>query len=162
MSAWELALASEERIRAEIPDMDPSLNSTLFLLNRASAELVAEFEAQVHKPMGLSWVGYRLLYVLWIVGDVEPAKAAELTKSSRASVSSLSTSFERRGLLVRTPSTADGRSVLLSLTDKGKQLARKAIIHQEQAQQVLMGDLTETEQQILKILLSKISLVRRA
>ncbi|GGH66239.1 MarR family winged helix-turn-helix transcriptional regulator [Rothia aerolata] len=151
---------SERRLREEIPSIDPRLNTVLVQLNRTSSNLISEFESKVHKSLNLTWSGYRLLFVLWVMGDIEPVRAAEFTNTSRASVSSLSSSFEKRGLLTRSPSPDDGRSIVLSLTDEGRRLVKAAVEQQERLQRKLLADFTDSEQEILSILLNKLSLSR--
>lgn len=155
LNSWSFGLMADERLRKEFPGADPTTNTLLLFLNRASADLTSILEVEVHKPLGLSWSGYRLMFVLWVAGDLEPARVAELTHTSRASVSSLSTSFIEQGLIDRRPSETDGRSVLLSLTEKGADLVRRAYLAQDAKQRELFSTLTEAEQEILYILLSK-------
>lgn len=139
----------------KVPEVDPDANTLVLLLNRASGYLTTVLESEVHLPQGLSWSGYRLLFVLWIAGDMEPHRAAALTNTSRASVSSLSNAFEKEGLIERRPSETDGRSVVLSLTDKAREKVRSAFLAQDQAQRPRLDVLTDTEQHILRMLLAK-------
>src|SRR3546814_9763194 len=53
----------------------------------------------IHRPRGWSWSSFRLLFVTWLAGPIEPKAAAKLTGMSRAAVSNLSKSL-----------LADGRS----------------------------------------------------
>lgn len=157
IDARTFGVLSQQRIREELPHIDPRLNTVLVQLNRTSANLISAFEAKVHRDLDISWAGYRLLFVLWVMGEVEPARAAELTHASRASVSTLSASFVTRGLVTRRPSTKDRRSVVLTLTEEGRQFVLKAVEKQEDAQREILADLTAEEQEILSILLNKVS-----
>lgn len=152
---WSFSLLGKERLEQEMPEVDADVNNLVLFLNRASGHLTSALESEVHKPQGLSWSGYRLLFVLWIAGDLEPHRAAMLTNSSRASVSSLSAAFSEEGLVDRRPSSTDGRSVVLSLTDKGRQKVRAAFLAQDKAQRKWLSVLTDTEQEILRMLLAK-------
>ena len=138
-----------------MPEVDADVNNLVLFLNRASGLLTSALEAEVHKPQGLNWSGYRLLFVLWIAGDLEPHRAAVLTNTSRASVSSLSNSFIEQGLIARRPSDTDRRSVVLSLTEQGRQKVRSSFLAQDKAQREWLSVLTETEQEILRMLLAK-------
>lgn len=161
LNSWTFGVLADERLKEELPGSDPTTNGLLLFLNRASADLTAELEAEVHKPLGLSWSEYRLLFVLWIAGDLEPARVAELTQTSRASVSNLSISFIDQGLIDRRPSLTDKRSVLLSLTSEGVRRVRQAYLAQNAKQQELFAVLTEEEQAILRLLLAKMVRSRR-
>lgn len=155
LNSWGFGVLADARLRKEFPGSDPTTNALLLFLNRASADLTTELEAEVHKPLGLSWSGYRLLFVLWIAGDLEPARVADLTHTSRASVSNLSVSFIEQGLIDRRPSLTDKRSVLLSLTDEGVDRVRQAYLAQDARQKELLSVLSEEEQTILHLLLAK-------
>lgn len=152
---WSFSLLGKERLEQEMPGVDADVNNLVLFLNRASGHLTSALESKVHKPQGLSWSGYRLLFVLWIAGDLEPHRAAALTNTSRASVSSLSNSFIKEELLDRRPSKTDGRSVVLSLTEKGRQKVRTSFLNQDKAQREWLSVLTDTEQEILRMLLAK-------
>ncbi|MGP6174034.1 MarR family winged helix-turn-helix transcriptional regulator [Corynebacterium sp. A21] len=152
---WTFSLLARERVIEEFPEINPDVNGLVLYLNRASGHLTAELETEVHKPQGLSWAGYRLLFVLWIAGDLEPHRAAVLTNTSRASVSSLSQRFIQEGLIHRRPSSTDGRSVVLSLADAGRDKVRAAFLAQDEAQKGWLSVLTDTEQEILRMLLAK-------
>lgn len=155
LNSYTFGLQARDRLAEEYPGIDTKSNTLLLFLNRTSAGFTEELELKVHKPLGLTWSGYRLLFVLWIAGDLEPARVAELTFTSRASVSSLSTTFINKGFVGRRPSKTDGRSVLLSLTEEGERLVREAFEAQDRVQHELMSVLTDAEQEILQVLLSK-------
>lgn len=160
LNSWSFGVLADVKLREEFPDSDPSVNSLLLFLNRASADFTTELEAEVHRPLGLSWSGYRLLFVLWIAGDLEPARVADLTHTSRASVTNLSVSFIEQGLIDRRPSLTDKRSVLLSLTDAGVEKVRQAYLEQDARQRKLLSVLSEEEQAILRLLLAKMVRLR--
>lgn len=155
LNSWTFGVLAENRLREEFPHSDPSVNSLLLFLNRASADFTTDLETEVHKPLGLSWSEYRLLFVLWIAGDMEPARVAELTHTSRASISNLSLSLMNMGLIDRRPSLTDKRSVVLSLTDLGVDKVKQAYLDQDARQRKLLAVLTDEEQAILRILLAK-------
>lgn len=156
LDSWTFGQTAIARLREEFPDRDPSANALVLFLNRASADLTTELEITVHRPRGLSWSEYRMLFVLWIAGALEPARVAELTHTSRASVSSLSTGLVARDLIHRYPSPTDKRSVLLSLTARGLSTVRQAYEAHDDCQTDLLSVLSNEEQTILRILLAKL------
>ena len=79
-----------------------------------------DLESSIHRPRGLSWSAFRLMFVTWLAGPVESKTAAKLTGMSRAAVSNLTKTLVGGGLMERTPDERDGRSVQLSLTEKGR------------------------------------------
>ena len=88
--------------------------------------------------------------VLGILADLEeplpPNKIAERLIISRASVTSLIDSLERRGYVRRAPHSTDRRMLLIELTDAGRQVAHdfRLLVHQHQ--KAWMAVLTEQEQ----------------
>ena len=74
---------------------------------------------------GLSVIQTRLLGVL---RDRTPSmnELSKLLELDKSSVSGLVDRAEQRGLVARVPSTADGRSVRVALTDEGRSLGRGA------------------------------------
>lgn len=88
--------------------------------------------------------------VLGILADLEeplpPNKIAERLIISRASVTSLLDSLERRGYVRRVPHSTDRRMLLIELTEAGRQVAHdfRLLVHQHQ--KAWMAVLTEQEQ----------------
>jgi len=88
--------------------------------------------------------------VLGILADLEeplpPNKIAERLIISRASVTSLIDSLERRGYVRRAPHATDRRMLLIELTDAGRQVAHEFRLLVHQNQKAWMVVLTEQEQ----------------
>lgn len=95
--------------------------------------------------------------VLSILADAEsrlpPNVIAERLILSRASVTSLLDSLERRGYVRRTPHPTDRRMLLIELTDVGRRIAHefRLVVHRHQKE--WMATLTEKEQvQLIRLL----------
>ena len=128
----------------------------LLTLNRASNIVTYDLEATVHRPRGWSWSSFRLMFVTWLAGPIEPRRAAELTGMSRATVSNMSKTLITGGLLASTPDEKDGRSVRLSLTAQGHDEMVEAFAEQNERENAWASALTEPEQRILVMLLTKL------
>ncbi|OZC58086.1 MarR family transcriptional regulator [Rhodococcus sp. 06-470-2] len=128
----------------------------LLTLNRASNIVTYDLESTVHRPRGWSWSSFRLMFVTWLAGPIEPKRAAELTGMSRATVSNLSKSLIAGGLLVSTPDESDGRSVRLALTERGHAEMVETFAEQNERENAWASALTEPEQRILVMLLTKL------
>ena len=116
------------------------------LLVRRIADLVQPFD--LTPSSGL---------VLGILADAEsrlpPNEIAERLILSRASVTSLLDSLERRGYVRRTPHPTDRRMLLIELTDVGRRIANefRLVVHRHQKE--WMATLTEQEQvQLIRLL----------
>jgi DNA-binding MarR family transcriptional regulator len=119
-----------------------------------AADLLVKRIADLVQPFGLSPSS---ALVLGILADSEaalpPNEIADRLILSRASVTSLLDSLERRGYVRRTPHPTDRRMLLIELTDAGRRIARefRLVVHRHQKE--WMSTLTEREQdQLVRIL----------
>ncbi|GAA4879513.1 MULTISPECIES: MarR family winged helix-turn-helix transcriptional regulator [Saccharopolyspora] len=153
---WSFVERANRRLAAEYGFRHQLATEVLLTLNRASNIVTYDLEAAVHRPRGRSWSGFRLMFVTWLAGPLEPKKAAELTGMSRAAVSNLAKGLVGDGLLARAPGERDGRSVLLSLTEAGHQEIVEVFQAHNDREHEWTSVLTETEQRILVMLLDKL------
>jgi MarR family transcriptional regulator, lower aerobic nicotinate degradation pathway regulator len=109
----------------------------------------------------LSVIQIRLLGVL---RDRMPTMndLARLLGLDKSSVTGLVDRAERRGLVVRVPSTADRRAVLVSLTDHGRSLASDGAAHFEADIQVLLERLPPADREALSGLVSRLLVTHAA
>jgi DNA-binding MarR family transcriptional regulator len=145
-----------DRARQKLDDRDMPSTRMLLALNRSSEVIKNALESTVHKKHGLTWQGFKFLFVLWVSGELEPHRTAELTYLRRATVSSLANALEERALITKRPSESDGRSVLLSVTGDGEELIEAVLREQQDSLTRWASPLTPTEQQILVLLLEKL------
>jgi DNA-binding MarR family transcriptional regulator len=103
----------------------------VFDLLRLANRLETDFEANVHRPRGFSWAGFRIMFCLWVEGVLEPSQLAHLSGVSRATVSSVCNTLERDGLIVRAPGNGDRRTVEISLSEEGVASVSAAFIAQD-------------------------------
>lgn len=153
---WSFIETANAKLAGEYGFEHQLATEVLLTLNRASNVVTYDLESSVHRPRGWSWSSFRLLFVTWLAGPIEPKRAAELTGMSRAAVSNLSKSLIGDGLLVRTPDETDGRSVRLALTDEGHTRMVESFAEQNEREHAWASVLTEPEQRILVMLLNKL------
>lgn len=156
LTFWSFIDRANEKLRSEYGFEHQLATELLLTLNRASNIVTYDFEASVHRPHGWSWSSFRLLFVTWLAGPIEPKRAAELTGTSRAAVSNLTKTLLAEGVLERTPDVTDGRSVRLALTDAGHSKMVEVFRQQNDREQAWASVLTEPEQRILIMLLNKL------
>ncbi|HEX3789828.1 MAG TPA: MarR family transcriptional regulator [Pseudonocardiaceae bacterium] len=144
------------RASAELPVVDPEAMRLVLTLSRTASALVYDLESSVHRPRGLSWAGFRLLFVLWLAGPAEPKRVAELSGMSRAAVSALVNTLSRAGLVAKAAAPSDRRSIRLALTDDGHSLITEAFAAHNQREQSWAAGLTEAESGTLIALLGKL------
>ncbi|WP_437773408.1 MarR family winged helix-turn-helix transcriptional regulator [Arthrobacter sp. KNU40] len=151
LSFPEAALSATRR---RLPSVDLEAMRTILLLHRVTSAIVYDIESSVHRPAGWSWASFRLLFTLWVAGDLESKRAAELSGMSRAAVSSLSKTLELSGLVTKKTDASDRRAIVLRLTDAGVQRFEEAFLGHNARESDWIGGLPhEDRESIIRILL---------
>jgi DNA-binding MarR family transcriptional regulator len=153
---WSFADFAVDQARQKLPEMDPDAMRMVLMLHRAVGMLVYDLESSVHRPRGLSWAGFRVLFVLWIAGPLETRRVAELSGMSRAAVSALVKTLERDGYLHRRQPVHDRRMVELRLSESGQDKMTTTFAAHNQREQLWADGLSADEQRTLIQLLRKI------
>jgi DNA-binding MarR family transcriptional regulator len=115
-----------------------------------TADLIVKHIASLIQPFDISPASGLVLSILADAGTpLPPNKIADHLIISRATVTGLIDSLERRGYVQRIPHPSDRRMLLVQLTDTGRQVANsfRPIVHQHQ--KVWLEVLSEEEQQQL-------------
>ena len=143
-------------LETEFPDEDLRPNDLVIALNRAAGIAIRSAEGQVHRPKGLSWNAFKMLFILWIRGDMEQHRVSQLGGMSRATTSAVVKVLVRLNYLIQTQSEADKRTNVLALTDAGSDIAQEIFLEQNELLRSWSDRLTHTEQDMLKMLLGKL------
>lgn len=126
-------------------------------LHRAASAIRNHFEQTVLAEAGLSWTGFVVLWVTWIWDSLETRDVAEEAGISKGTLTGVVKTLEGKGLVQRVPMPADGRLVLVQITDAGRDLMFR-LFPQVNAAEVYavsplkpgeVGDLAATLRQIL-------------
>ena len=120
-----------------------------FDLIRASTRLVQRLEAEVHRPAGWSMAGFRVMFCVWVGGELAPNEIARLSGLSRAAVSSVLNTLERDGLVERSRESDDRRVVTVRLSDDGATRLVAAYERQNEVEQDFFGTLSADERRRL-------------
>jgi DNA-binding MarR family transcriptional regulator len=115
-----------------------------------TADLLGKRIAELLKSYDLSPTSGLVLSILADAkGPLPPKKIADRLIISRATVTGLIDSLERRGYVERQPHHSDRRMLLIELTDTGRQVALefRPVVHQHQKE--WLRALSEWEQQQL-------------
>lgn len=153
---WDFVRSSRTKLAEELHGIDINPNDLAMILNRASGVATGLSEAQIHRPKGMSWNAFKVLFILWMEGDLEQYRVAMLAGISRATTSSIVKSLVGSGYLEQSPSAVDKRTQVLSLTQAGLGLIKESYLEQNTLLSEWSERLTGTEQEILKILLIKL------
>ena len=153
---WSFVDYAVDRASSRLPDMDTEATRLVLMLSRAAGMLVYDLESSVHRPRGLSFPGFRVLFVLWNVGPQESRRVAELTGMSRAAVSALVKTLERDGFVQRRHLEHDRRMVELSLSERGESAIASTFAAHNQREQLWAQSLSREERETMFVLLRKI------
>lgn len=126
----------------ELGDLDQSTFAAMFNLFRVSARLIGDLEQEVYRPAGLSAAGFRVLFTVWVFGELEPRRIADLSGVSRAAVSSVLNTLERDGFAERKRESADRRLVTVRLTAEGERRLVETYRAQNRREQALLAPLS--------------------
>lgn len=125
-------------------------------LYRVAQGLRNKMEQEVLITYGLSWTAFSMLYDLWIWETLETRKLAESSGVSKATVSNITKTLERKELVYRKSDVRDRRLTFVALTDKGKQVMGDLYPRFHQGEVEIVSGLSMDEQRSMTDLLRKI------
>lgn len=137
--------AAVARVAHTVDGADVAVLRASFDLIRTSTRLVQHLERCVHRPAGWSMAGFRVMFCIWVGGDMEPREIAHFSGLSRAAVSSALNTLERDGLVQRTRESEDRRLVTARLTPAGEHRLVQAYESQNEAEQEFFEPLSAAE-----------------
>lgn len=140
--------------------LDPVTFRAMFGVFRLGGRMFSDLETEIHRPAGWSLAGFRVMFILWVLGPVESHEIARLAGLSRAAISSAVNTLERDGLVDRRRESADRRVVTVYLTDDGAKRLEDAYVRQNERERLLFGDLSDDELRTLTDLMRRISSLR--
>ena len=114
------------------------------LMRRCQQVHVALFLREL-EPLDLTPIQYSIIFVLSRLDGIDQATLAGLVALDRSTVGNVLMRLESRRLVKRERSPDDGRSRVLRLTRKGKNLAREASDGVARVQQRLLSPLSAKE-----------------
>jgi DNA-binding MarR family transcriptional regulator len=145
-----------ERARRSGLEVDFDVLAVTFNLVRAANKLVADLEQNVYRARGVSYAGFRVLFALWVVGESEPRRLAQLAAVTRSSVSSVLNTLEGAGLVERRRESADRRVVTVELTRRGLETVLDTFGGHHDREREWTSGLSEAERRTLADLLRRL------
>jgi len=107
-------------------DESMKLDSQLcFPLYAASRKVVNLYTPHL-KPLGITYTQYIMFLVLWEEDNIKVSDLCKRLMLDTGTVTPMLKNTEKQGLIKRTRSEEDERVVVISLTDEGKALYKKA------------------------------------
>ena len=136
----------ETRARSRVASLGSELDldtfAAAFNLFRASSRVMQDFELHAHRARQLSLAGFRVLFTIWTLGEMEPRELARHSGVSRAAISGTVATLERAGLVDKSKDQPDRRLVTVRLTEAGRDRLEDAYRAQNQREQLLFAALS--------------------
>ncbi|ARK32768.1 HTH-type transcriptional regulator MhqR [Halalkalibacter krulwichiae] len=123
---------------------------------RIAQGLRNKMEREVLSEYGLSWTSFSILYDLWIAKQVETKKLALSAGVSKATVSNITNTLERKELCYRKVDPRDRRITYVTITDKGKQAMQELYPRFHKGETEIVSSLTIVEQKKISNLLRQV------
>ncbi len=142
---------------AEYPEADVSCTEVFATLLVVGDVLMALHEPRIEVTLGRSQTVAQALAVLDGAGEpLTPSQIGERLIVSSATMTSLLDTLEQRGWVRRTPNPEDRRSLLIEITDAGRDTADAFIPGLHKLERRVMSSLNETERSQLLDLLERV------
>ena len=157
LSGTELAALVDRLVASELPG-GRGLAAWLSLL-RAHATLMRQLETQLEQQTGLALADYDVLVQLAIAGgQLRMTELADRALISRSGMTRRVARLSDEGLVRRSEATADGRGVVVALTDAGvARLAETIPAHARGIAEHFVSRLDDQELAVLETALDKVT-----
>lgn len=155
----EVVLEAERDIRARLGDRHLDFEAMLAVSNiyRAATAVRNGMEREVLASEGLSWGGFTILFVLWVWGDRETADLAADCGLAKGTLSGMLSTLERDRLVARSRHPDDGRRVVVTLLDPGRELIERIFPEFNRQEAHFTADLDADERRQLARLLRRVT-----
>ncbi len=100
-------------------------NQICFPLYAAARKIISDYQPYL-KPLGITYTQYIVFMVLWEEDRLSVSEICDRLLLDSGTITPLLKRLESEGYVLRSRSAADERSVIVSLTEKGRALKEKA------------------------------------
>ncbi|MGM0904565.1 MAG: MarR family transcriptional regulator [Bacillota bacterium] len=125
---------------------------------RVAQGLKNKMEQEVLSEYGLSWTAFSMLYDMWIWESIETKKLAESAGVTKATVSNITKTLERKELCYRKGDNRDRRITYVALTEKGRQVMESLYPRFHKGEIEIVSSLSVDEQKRMSKYLRKVIL----
>lgn len=139
----EAEAATRARI-GELP-VDLAAADAVLSLYRAANSARSYLTNNVLRAHDLTWTGFLVLWILWLWRRLETREVADTVGISKATLTGVTNTLVRRGLVQRLASVKDGRLVELELTPAGEALLQRMYPEFNAAERALLSGLGEDQ-----------------
>ncbi|MBM7368343.1 MarR family winged helix-turn-helix transcriptional regulator [Gordonia hydrophobica] len=143
--------------QARLGGLDPLSAQAGVLLSRVAISHVHVSEQSVHRSGIGSWSSFRVLWMVWLFGEVQARDLARLSGISRQATSTVLSTLESKGFVVRNrTSTTDRRLIAVTVTDEGARLVEESFLAQNRVDAAFFDVLSAQERRQFVGLLTRI------
>ncbi len=136
-------------VPAEISRAERESTEVVWHLIRLAKHAEHRLEYSVHRPLGWTWAGFRIMVNVFALERAEPSKLSALLGVSRPTLTSTLNKLEENGHITRKTDPENRRRVFVSLTAKGKAAVKRAIPLQREIEKELIDPLSATQRKSL-------------
>lgn len=137
--------AARSKVEALGPEIDLETFAAAFNIFRVSTRVIQDLESSVHRPLGLSIAGFKILFTIWTLGDLEPRQLATLSGVSRAAISGAVSTLASAGLVEKVKEQQDRRLITVRLTAAGAGLIERSYRQQNKREQLLFESVSQED-----------------
>jgi len=123
---------------------------------RVAQGLRNKMEQEVLSEYSLSWTAFSMLYDLWVWESIETKKLAESNGVSKATISNITKTLEKKELCYRKSDMRDRRITYVAITDKGKQVMEELYPRFHIGEVELVAGMSADEQKYMSALLRNV------
>lgn len=127
------------------------------LVSRQMFKIITEYGKVLEQDLTLTGPQYYILHQLTYEGQKTSSELAEILNVTLPAVTNLSNKLVSKGYIERVASESDRRQVLLSVTDKGREVEDRLVHRYKEITRELWADLTEQEVDALISAYEKVS-----
>lgn len=149
--AEERLLDAERVIQERLGDQPVDFDSLHAVSNiyRAATAVRRRAERELLAPLGLSWGGFTIVWVLWVWGEMETAQLAAECDLAKGTLTGMVSTLEKQRLVERTRMERDRRRVTVALTDEGRVMIEELHPRFHQFEIQMVNDLSVEERRNL-------------
>ena len=150
--------ATESAVSGRLAGMSLDMPAMAAVSNlyRAAGAIRNHCEHTVLAPCNLTWTGWVVLWVVWIWEEIETRHVAAEAGISKGTLTGVTSTLEKRGLVARRTHPDDARRVLLSLTPSGLALMAELFPQFNKQEALVVESLSADEIKTLSAALRKI------
>jgi len=142
--------------KAPLKSLDPYAISITTNLYRIAQGLKLKMEREVLSQYNLSWTAFSILYDLWVLGAMETKNLAKSSGITKATVSNVTNTLEKKEFCFRKVDNRDRRTVYVMITEKGKKAMEEMYPKFHSGEVEIVSSLDLEEQKNISELLRRI------